>query len=224
MPQCERSAIEGLIDAVQIKVGEDWIQSLPQLEDIKGEKVAHFGCAGGRETLALMWVLDAHEVYGIDRDIFEVRQMRVELQGYISDCELSLPYLSQEDYSWWRNKVPPFIKRERFPIFIKEQDIAHPTQPFQLPGSYFDLACCSNLLYIILEEQGEEGVLSAVQEMRRVVRPGGWIVADEPDNSIATRLKPIFHQTELCHAKTQTYGQNMDDQATSYYYRKPHEN
>jgi hypothetical protein len=84
MPQCERSAIERIIDAVQNKASEDWIRSLPQLDDIKGGKVAHFGCANGYETLALMWTLDAHEVYGIDRNILPAERVLEDLQKMCS--------------------------------------------------------------------------------------------------------------------------------------------
>lgn len=33
-------------------------------------------------------------------------------------------------------------------------------------------------------------VKSAIEEMKRVVRLGGWIVADEPDNGSVARFKP----------------------------------
>lgn len=71
----------------------------------------------------------------------------------------------------------------------------------------------------ILEDQGEEDVTSAIEEMRRVVKSGGWIVADEPDNDTPARFSSIFEQCRLEPFRIKTYKTGIG-RTTTYYYRK----
>ncbi len=50
------------------------------------------------------------------------------------------------------------------------------TKKTELPSNHFDLAYCDNVICYIDENKW----ISAVSEMKRVVRPGGWVVAGEP--------------------------------------------
>lgn len=219
MPQLRRRELESIIIApMKSKASAKWIQQLKTL-NICG-KVAHFGCASGSETLALVWVLDACEAYGIDRDISQAARMLKGLREWITESRHALSYASPENYLWWKNTVPSFLKEERFPTFIREPDIAHPVRPFQLPCGYFDLACCSNLLCQILENQGEGDVKSAIEEMKRVVKLEGWIVADEPDNSTPARFSSILERAKLEQFKVTTCRIVGRMHTTTYYYRK----
>jgi SAM-dependent methyltransferase len=219
MPQVRRLELEHIISHARSKASAEWIQQLKAL-DTPRLKVADFGCASGSETLALIWVLDACEACGVDRDISQAERTLSNLKQWIAESRLALPHASQGDYSWWENEVPSFLKEGRLPTFVKEQDIAHPSKPFQLPCDHFDLACCSNLLYQILENQGEEDIKCAVEEMKRVVKLGGWVVADEPDNDTPARFSSIFKQLKPESFRVETYEVGAGKQATTYYYKK----
>jgi ubiquinone/menaquinone biosynthesis C-methylase UbiE len=65
-----------------------------------------------------------------------------------------------------------------------EANVAKPIR--ELQPDYFDLAYCKKVLYHVWCEQGEPAAQSAVNEMARVVRPGGWVVAVEPVSSSPT--------------------------------------
>lgn len=54
-----------------------------------------------------------------------------------------------------------------------------------------DLTLCQTLLIHMADP---EGVLS---EMRRITRPGGWVVAIEPNNLVSTLMLDRFQETEL---------------------------
>jgi SAM-dependent methyltransferase len=144
-----------------------------------------------------MWVLDASEAWGIDRSIDQARKTMCNARQWVCESILALPYESQAALTWWEDQVPLFLKQKRFPVMVKERDIAHPIRPYQLPDRYFDLACCSHLLYHILGEQGKEAVVSAVREMIRVTKPGGWIVVDEPDEGVVQRYREFLEQAGL---------------------------
>ena len=46
---------------------------------LKASSIAHFGCNGGHETVALMWEFGAVEVVGLDIDEFIVHQAENDL-------------------------------------------------------------------------------------------------------------------------------------------------
>jgi hypothetical protein len=50
----------------------------------------------------------------------------------------------------------------------------------ELTSNYFDLAFCEDVLYYMkLDQPDFEKVQSAINEMARLVHPGGWVVAYE---------------------------------------------
>jgi ubiquinone/menaquinone biosynthesis C-methylase UbiE len=57
------------------------------------------------------------------------------------------------------------------------------TQLHQIPSEYFDLAFCEHVLYFMQDDV--EVLQRAVNQMTRVVRPGGWIVAIEEQPEIS---------------------------------------
>lgn len=215
MPQFQRRLLELMLSEIQEKASSDWIQKLPELH-VSGARVAHFGCAVATETLALIWVLDAIEAYGIDRDISRAEVKLALLKDWMSESSAALPYTSSDNYLWWKHALPAFLREGRYPHLVQEQDVAHPTKPYQLPESHFDIACCSNLLCQIHDSQGEDDVRQALEEMRRVVRIGGWLVVDEPDNGISARYLPLIERCfEAVRAETYDPGQGW--RATTYY-------
>lgn len=196
MPQIKRDELTRMVSQIEIKSKTDWIQHLQNL-GFPIARIANYGCATGVETLALISVLHPTKAVGIDRNINEARLIISELHEDIDETKMALPYASQEDIVWWTKSVPNFIKDQHLPSFIQENDVANPEKPHQLPENYFDLACCSNFLYQILEYQGNEDVINALKEMVRVVKVGGWIVVTEPNDGKPGRFQHYFEELTL---------------------------
>jgi len=215
MPTFKRSSLESTIRDMKCqRVELEWLMKL----NVPGKRVVDFGCADGSETFALMWMLRATEAIGIDSDIHraerrlqEIRQAVAEslvtLQTYVSG---SYPgTVTDEDRSWWKGEVPDFLKEKRFPAFRKA-DMTNPTDLQWLFSERFDLAYCCFVLYHIRDD-GEHRVKSAIEQMARVVRSGGWVVAVEPvKDPDSTRLdfRGLFESSELDQVPT-----TIDDSA-----------
>lgn len=114
-----------------------------------------------------------------------------------------LVYHQSYPKSWWENKVPDPLKGLRKELtetsvaFI-EADITKPIG--ELGSDCFNLAYCRRVLYQIRENQGKDEVKSAINQMARVVRVGGWVVAVEPAVSSDGRpydFRRFFKQAKL---------------------------
>jgi SAM-dependent methyltransferase len=90
--------------------------------------------------------------------------------------------MQDADLTWWQSEVPDILKEGRFPRFI-QADITRHTglEPD------FDLVHCNRVLcHILGGDQSEssspdvEGLKSAIEEMARLVKSGGWVLAVEP--------------------------------------------
>lgn len=168
------------------------------------ESVAHFGCNIGYETLALMWFLKARETIGIDKDSDSINQaesLRINLQEDIQNIQRTLYYIRD---------LPDIYKQ--FQEHISKANLAFPTfitgdmtKTTDLSSNYFDLAYCERVLYHIIcdkSNRARANVLRAIKEMVRVIKPGGLIVAIEPnrctpDDKTTVKLKPIFEKVDL---------------------------
>lgn len=134
--------------------------------------VADFGCWRGNEPFALLRTLEATEIVVVDRDSEGLSRAKDRLD------ELKA--------------TRPGAMRGRTVRFVQADMTARVTR---LPSCHFDLAFCSNTLYQIgLGEidPGCQRVQDAINEMARVTKPGGWVIAVEermgaheglPDNS-----------------------------------------
>ena len=170
-----------------------------------GERIVNFGCGNGFETLALVCALGANEAIGIDNDGEMIRQARDYLEMIKENVQsiFDLVYHRPCLKSWWENKVPDPLKGLRKELietsvaFI-EADIAKPIA--ELDCDYFDLAYCREVLYNIRENQGKDEVKSAINQMARVVKNSGWVVAVEPAISRDGRpydFRRFFKQAKL---------------------------
>jgi ubiquinone/menaquinone biosynthesis C-methylase UbiE len=184
-----------------------------------GERIANFGCGNGFETLALICAFGANEAIGIDKDGEKIRQGRDLLEMIKENVQVIFVSVYHRAYpqSWWESKVPDPLKglifsktprshipgsfrkelRETSVIFI-EADIAEPIA--ELGSDCFDLAYCRRVLYQIRESQGMDEVKSAINQMARVVKNGGWVVAVEPAVSRDGRpydFRQFFKQVKL---------------------------
>jgi ubiquinone/menaquinone biosynthesis C-methylase UbiE len=162
-----------------------------------GERIADFGCGNGFETLALICALGTNEAIGIDKDGEIIRQARELLDLVKEKIQAIFVSVYHRAYpqSWWESKVPDPLKglilskipRSDIPdpfreelsktsVAFTEADIAKPIAEL---GSDFDLAYCRKVLYQIWDKQGEDDVKFAINQMARVVKNGGWVVAVE---------------------------------------------
>jgi SAM-dependent methyltransferase len=184
-----------------------------------GERIADFGCGNTFETLALVCALGANEAIGIDKDGGEIRKARDHLEMVKDNVKaiFALAYQRPDAQSWWKSKVPTPLKglisstildfhipgplREglnKTSVDFIEADIAQTIT--ELGSDCFNLACCRRVLYQIWDKQGEDDVKSAVNQMARVVKNGGWVVAVEPTVSRDGRpydFRRFFKQAKL---------------------------
>jgi SAM-dependent methyltransferase len=79
----------------------------------------------------------------------------------------------------------------------------------ELPINRFDLAYCSGVLYYMRSDIGQ--LQAAVNTMARVVKPGGWVIANEDEG-----LDRRFEQARL--EEVESLG---NAPAYAYFYRKP---
>jgi ubiquinone/menaquinone biosynthesis C-methylase UbiE len=165
-----------------------------------GERIADFGCGRGSETLALICALGANEAIGIDKSretICDARQLLERVKEDVCYIFVSAVHYQAYPRSWWESKVPDSLKglifstipRSDIPgplrkelnepsVAFIEADIAQPIA--ELDFGYFDLAYCRKVLHHIWDKQGEDDVKSAINQMARVVKNEGWVVAVEP--------------------------------------------
>jgi len=183
MPTFQRDFLESEINKIY-----EYETRLIKLKDFieKNSRIIDFGCAGGYESLALMWILNAEEVVGVDRDITDCEEMLNQLKIKLVNTQQALPYAhtSPEDRNWWKKEVPIFLKENNYPVFI-QGDISKPINI--IPDSDFDLAYCSNVLNHVFTQYGIEGLKNSAGQMKRVTKSNGFIVASEPNAILSSR-------------------------------------
>lgn len=120
------------------------------------ERIINFGCWNwkGSEPFALLWTLDATEITIVEKE-----------QNHLK------PFMTLLD--WVQKHLSNSI--EGRDIQIKIADMTAPIEG--LPESYFDLAYCQDVLYQIGEDS--EALQNAINEMARVTKPQGFVVAVE---------------------------------------------
>lgn len=160
--------------------------------DVQVERVANFGCGEGRETLALMCLLNASEAAGVDEDAQSIRNAQGTLET-IQNIILAkgVP-----------NNAPGFLQRASIEEVVKfyPGDI---TEATQLLSNYYDIAFCDYVLYHIwLDQGGESSVQEAIEEMARVVKLGGLVAAREPtrrtdEQTFSINFRPLFARAGL---------------------------
>jgi len=221
MPQVRRDDIGLALRGMNSKLRSDWIGALACQQAHYGT-IAHFGCANGAETLALLAKFHPTTIFGIDRDVADAQRINDELKDWVSETLMALESAPPGEQACWETSAPWFLKECRYPRYVQEPDIAQPQLPHQIPTSSVELSCCSNLLYQVLETQGEHALTSAIKEMGRVALAAGSIVADEPDNGKRQRMATYFEQAGLEIVMMETVQFNPGLYSTRYFARKPH--
>ncbi len=138
---------------------EEKAESLKWLAPLKNsvEHIVNFGCWHwkGSEPFALLWTLDASGVTIVEKE-----------QSHLKYFERMLEWL-QKNLS---------ISIEGRDIQVKIVDMTSMID--FLPDSYFDLSYCQNVLYQMRESP--QALQNAVNEMARVTKSGGFVMAIEP--------------------------------------------
>lgn len=119
------------------------------------EHIADFGCWGGSEPFALLWTLDAAEVVVIEKARANLAKFEEELEK----LEVT---------------TPSALVERNIQTVVADMSSRIPA----LTPDYFDLAFCENVLYYMASDP--TAVQAAVNEMVRVTKIGGWVIAVEP--------------------------------------------
>jgi len=180
----------------------DWLLNL----GVDFTSVVNCGCNIGYETLALLWLLDAQEAVGVDKDRDSIDQAQSMVGNFLEDIKAirrTLPYAREIPQNLCLQVESLLDKYEKrvLPSFM----VADITKTTDLLNDHFDLAYCERVLYHIAcgdTKSAMKDVLFAVEEMARVTKPGGLIVAIEPntcspDDNTPVRLDQVFCQTGL---------------------------
>lgn len=192
------------------------------------DKVADFGCGGGKKTLALMWALGASEAVGIDiEDITPAQSMLKGIRHEITVIRSKLRScrdIPEDDLMWW-NSVPDFLKRLPPEECIKFCQ-GNITKPTGLESDYYDIAFCHHVLHHIWFDQTQEDAQFAIREMARVVKPDGLVAAFEVlqySDKPKLDFRPLFERAglERVHTKEteESYSQGQRI-VTEYLYKK----
>ena len=173
----------------------------------------NFGCWGS-EPYALLWILDAFEISVIEE----------------KEENLNNP---KEMFDVLKKKFPKALMGRDIKFITA--DMLHLTEA-DLPSDHFDLAYCEDTLYFM--QDNDQDILGALNVMKRVIKPGGWIIAWEPkykadfewteaklcdDITIPSRtqLSEAQDMSKLFKAKGLIRDQLPDAPDWSYCYRKP---
>lgn len=127
----------------------EWLRHLSDAMD----KLITFGC-GSSEPFALLWILEASEIKIVEKDASRLTRPMEELEIL-------------------KKQHPTTYKQDTVDFIIADMSAPLP----QIPSGYFDLAFCESVLYYMKEDV--EVLQRAVNQMARVIKPGGWVVAIE---------------------------------------------
>ncbi|MEW5986489.1 MAG: class I SAM-dependent methyltransferase [Chloroflexota bacterium] len=147
------------------------------------DTVLNLGCSRGRETFALMWMLGARSVVGIDqvsirimeanRILGALRTLPKNMEFVLSHCP---PSYSVELSQWYEREIPAQIKQGLLPAF-SQGEMAELT-PY--PSSFFDLVYSRYVLHLIYDHS-PKGIAPVINTMARLIKPSvGRVVVVEP--------------------------------------------
>jgi len=170
----------------------DSLKWLRQLRD-SVDSAAIFGC-WSEEPLALAWILDASEVAVVEID-----------EEHLARARQALEMISKK-------YTLPEVQSVKFIVADMTKRVD------KLPNGHFDLAFCREVLSHISEGCRLENIQSAVNEMARVVGPGGWVVADESSLHAKHGTAKISHLFRMADLECDSL---EEAPYWSYCYRKP---
>ena len=160
------------------------------------ESIANFGCYSS-EPFVLMWTLDATEVKVIEKE-------EKNLSNLDTGPKEQLEYLNRN--------LPSALEGRSIEFITKDMS----ERVDELLSNHFDLAFCERVLYFSLPDW--QKVQNAINEMARVVKPGGLVIAVEPKKDETGNLidfHPLFARAGLI----EEYLEGSPGKA--YCYKKP---
>jgi ubiquinone/menaquinone biosynthesis C-methylase UbiE len=137
------------------------------LSILKGSinSIADYGCWSS-EPYALLWTLDASEIIVVEKKLANLDAAKEDLEILMSSVPASM---AGRDIKFFVADMTSMVKG----LFTNS----------------VDLAFCQDVLYQIYEDnQDLSDVQNTLNEMTRVVKPGGWVIAVEPE--IGTKIEP----------------------------------
>lgn len=146
------------------------------------------------EPYALLWTLNATSVTVIDKNPEHIRNAR----EWLRITRESNPYFNDYNLEFIVGDMTGGIDA--------------------LDDSDFDLSYCQNVLYNM--QHSWEELQSSINEMARVVRPGGWVIADESikgENGDPVDIGRLFEMAGLCEERLE------NTRANAYCYKKPYD-
>ena len=164
-PEFERWRVVNT-NGVCLKYDYKWLTPLQE----SVETLVDFGCwatNGGTcfEPYALLWTLQAKRVTVIDNN----------------------PDYIQNALSWLETHRKQYPYFKDYDLEFLEGDLT--TNISTLHTDFFDLAYCKNVLYYMDDDM--KSLQSAINEMVRTVKSGGWLIVVEP------KFKAKFEEQEL---------------------------
>jgi SAM-dependent methyltransferase len=182
VPQFPRLGLDQHL--VEIEYEVENLQQLQTLDFLNGE-VLNIGCTSTREPVALMKILNTRNVTGINIEIIQAHNSCSDLQLLLDKGKAAYEssYITEDDRLFWQNTVPNFLKEGLLPCLIQENlmNCSH-------PSNHFDLIYSSGVLKHI------DDIKSAIYEMKRVLKLGGWVVIDGIQRE---KFREIFEEVGL---------------------------
>jgi SAM-dependent methyltransferase len=192
------------------------IERLVELRE-KYARIADLGCGSGERTIALMLRLQAVKIVAIDKEQSKIDQVFATMVAQrLEPIQQQVQRIRQifDSDDQIISRLSEGIKAEA-EYYVEEYgniptpdyrlgDITKGKDSTGLQGSYYDLAYCQSVLYhIYCDERGTSHVNTrlAIQEMARICRSGGLVVAYEPnvcsqDDDTPVELRQLFEERE----------------------------
>lgn len=208
-----------IISADANKAKINWLKGVAP----KFDRIAHFGCRQGDQTLSLAWILGAEEALGIDGDLSNIKAAQGLKPKFYRDIKNLNDSIRQEAKQRSGDRVSAFLiefktyfaglfgesyeamlnkfKGLKFPDFVMG-DMTNQTDPKcsdleQLQAGYYDLVFADQVLEHIAftrRHRDDELAEAAIGEMVRVAKVGGTIVLITP---LVFEFRDIFESFEL---------------------------
>lgn len=134
------------------------------------DTIANFGC-NSSEFLALLWYLDAVEINVVEKE----------------EENLSKPMGPRDQLDSVGEAVPAALEGRSVRFIV--EDMSNLKED-QLSSDYCDLAYCEEVLYFMMPDL--EKVQKSINQMARVVRSGGWVIAVE--TKIGAEVQEVENQ------------------------------
>jgi SAM-dependent methyltransferase len=141
-----------------------WLAAIPS----SVAKIANFGCWSGSEPFALLWTLNAKELVVVEIE-----------QRFLDDFNQQQELVA---------KLHPHSLRGRL-VSSLCRDMTRPIP--ELADSHFDLAFCQDVLYSVAIQGGQSALERGIQQMVRVVSPGGLVIAVEPKFGVEFQTRTV---------------------------------